>query len=118
MDAGLRRKLESETRESSASSVSSKMVAVISLPSKMVAVILGASEWPKSPGLPGSPSFRNSAAEFKKYLLDPNGLNIRSENVLDLFDDQRAVGELDDIIGTFFAKAAIRFGHQIRNLIL
>ena len=59
-----------------------------------VAVILGASQWPKSPDVwPDSPLFKNSAEGFLRYLLAPHGLNLSSKDVLDLFDDTRSQSE-------------------------
>jgi hypothetical protein len=53
-----------------------------------IAVILGASDWTRA-RLPIALSFRRSAADFELYLLrkSPQGLGLRAELMLNLFDD-------------------------------
>jgi len=60
---------------------------------RTLAIILGASEFPRA-GLSGGASFHNSAYDFKAYLLDPAGLNLDKNDILDLFDD---AGEPTDL---------------------
>jgi hypothetical protein len=87
-------------------------------PNRIVAVLLGACEWPKATQLPSSSLFKNSAAEFKRYLINPKGLNVRPENILDLFDDPRAFGEIDGEIENFLDETAARFGEEIKDLVV
>jgi hypothetical protein len=70
-----------------------------------LAIILGATEWPKSKGSwPSSPAFRNSVAEFKSIIQGEDGLNIASDDILDLFDDPRGVADLDANIQEFLER--------------
>jgi hypothetical protein len=57
-------------------------------PSGTVAIILGAHDWSKA-GLSNAPSFRRSAAQLHRYLLNPSprGLELEPDLVLSLFDD-------------------------------
>jgi hypothetical protein len=74
--------------------------------SQTVGIILGASQWPKSSDVwPDSPLFKNSAEAFRRYLLAPNGLNLSTNYVLDLFDDTRSQSEINEHI-EIFLKAA------------
>lgn len=83
------------------------------------AILLGASEWPKSQGrLTGSPNFSNSVRDFRKYLLDPNGLSIPAGQVLDLFDSEDSPSEIDEEISDFLKKTRERLGGEIQNVIL
>jgi class 3 adenylate cyclase len=61
---------------------------------RTLAIILGASEFPRA-GLAGGSSFYNSANDFKAYLLNRAGLNLDRNDVLDLFDNQ---GEPTDLL--------------------
>lgn len=75
-----------------------------------IAIVLGASAWPRSERLPGSITFKNSAADFVGYLQAPDGLAISSENILDLFDDDRSVDEIDNLISDFLDGVVCRNG--------
>ena len=57
-------------------------------PSGTLAIILGAHDWSKA-GLSSAPSFRRSAAQFHRCLLNPSprGLELEPDLVLSLFDD-------------------------------
>ena len=70
-----------------------------------IAVILGASEFPYSPGLAGHPAFKTSAESFASYLIDPEGLSFARERVLNLFDSAEEVAsqsqKLVDFLQTF-----------------
>jgi hypothetical protein len=55
-------------------------------PSTTAVVILGASEWPDAPQFEPAIQFANSAREFTKFSLAPNGLEIEQDHLLDLFD--------------------------------
>lgn len=52
---------------------------------RILGIILGAGDF-VSAGLSGGPSFRNSARDFRSYLLSATGLKLDSNDVLDLFD--------------------------------
>src|SRR5437016_2295409 len=83
-----------------------------------VAIILGASEWPKSKRWPASAAFKNSAEDFKRYLLDSNGLNVNPEDLLYLFDDPRSSADVDEAISTFLATVVARNDGKTKDLIL
>jgi 2-hydroxy-3-keto-5-methylthiopentenyl-1-phosphate phosphatase len=71
-----------------------------------VVIILGASQWPKSSDIwPDAAIFRNSAEELHRYVLDSNGLNLPSHQVLDLFDDARSQSDINEHIETFLRAA-------------
>lgn len=54
-------------------------------PSRILAILLGASTFPNSK-LPGGKAFYNSATDLQEYLEDARGLGLPRENVLSLFD--------------------------------
>jgi hypothetical protein len=56
------------------------MVSFPPSPETTLAIILGASEFPKQPNLVSSQAFQNSAKAFKEYLLDSSGLGMTAEN--------------------------------------
>lgn len=67
---------------------------------RTLAVLLGASKFPKDPGLSGNFSFSASAADVKDYLVDKNGFGLPQENLLWLFDSLRSQGDqLTEIAG-------------------
>jgi hypothetical protein len=69
-------------------------------PERTLAIILGASAWPKATGLPPSKSFAHSARDFSAYLRAsaPRGFGLDSQNLLNLFDsDEEAIAILDRI---------------------
>jgi hypothetical protein len=71
-----------------------------------LAVLLGASEWPKARGLGASPAFKRSAEGVRSYLLDPDGFGLSPDNLLDLFDSERHAADLlEDIQGFLHARA-------------
>lgn len=86
--------------------------------SEFIAIILGASVWPRSKRLSGSDTFKNSAESFRRYLLAGEGLAIEPENLLDLFDDSRSVDDIDDAIGIFLEKCTTSLGSEPKNLLL
>ena len=53
---------------------------------RMLAIVLGASEWPFYADFPAAPSFRRSAYEIADYLIDRNALGLSPRNVKVLFD--------------------------------
>ena len=63
-----------------------------------LAVILGASDFPKSP-LSAPPSFKNSAEAFKSFLLDT--FHLPQDNLADLFDTEEWPGALLEQIELF-----------------
>jgi phosphoserine phosphatase len=82
--------------------------------SETVAIILGASQWPKSSDIwPDTSVFKNSAEAFRRYLLAPGGLNIPSKQVLDLFDDPRSHGEINEHIEIFLKSTTF-----IKNILI
>ncbi|GAB1724163.1 MAG: hypothetical protein NTNFB01_30590 [Nitrospira sp.] len=69
-------------------------------PQATLAVILGASEFPKS-HLSPSPAFRQSAERFHEYLTTKDKFNLPNSNLLDLFDNPSAATDLDEQVGSF-----------------
>ena len=59
-------------------------------PSRILAVLLGASTFPNAPKLAEGRAFYISAADVKEYLCDSAGLALPRRNVLSLFDDSRS----------------------------
>jgi hypothetical protein len=55
-------------------------------PNTTAVVIAGASDWPFTTQFGSSPQFKNSAAEFRKFLLEQDGFKLPEDNLLDLFD--------------------------------
>lgn len=69
---------------------------------KRAAIILGASEWPKSRlAFPGSINFRRSAKGFREYISRSDTLAISPDFILDLFDNPDAASEIDEAIDVF-----------------
>jgi hypothetical protein len=79
-----------------------------SQPSRTLAVLLGASEFPKSPQLLESRSFYNSAYDVREYLCDEKGLALPRANVLSLFNDTRSSSDQLEEIGEFLENAERR----------
>ena len=85
--------------------------------SSTVAIILGASEWPKSQSRwASSAAFRSSATAFRNYLMAPDGLGLGEADVLDLFDDRRSAADLDDEIDQFLSRR--RLDDRLKDVIL
>ena len=61
-------------------------------PGTTAAILFGASDWTES-GLGLAPAFRRSGKGFLRYLLDPAGLGLDPELILDLFDDSASAGD-------------------------
>jgi hypothetical protein len=53
---------------------------------RILALVLGASEWPDYPEFHAAPSFHRSALDIANYLLGNDGLNLLRRNVKVLFD--------------------------------
>lgn len=69
----------------------------------IVAVILGAYEWPRFPSVEACQVIRRSAVEFKRYLRDLRGLALLDENIKDLFNDSRSPNDILEEIKLFLA---------------
>ena len=65
-------------------------------PAAVVAVIFGASEFPRAEVLSASPAFERSATAFAEYLKDERGFHLADDQVLDLFDDEANVIDQND----------------------
>lgn len=65
-------------------------------PTAVVAVILGASEFPYADALSASRAFAGSASAFTEYLKSEHGLRLAGAQVLDLFDNDDNVIEQND----------------------
>lgn len=92
-------------------------------PSSTLAIILGASAWPKCAEiLPASTAFSKSAQEVKYYLTGSDGMALPIANVLDLFDTEDSPTIILDRIGTFLkerkAASAASGRDQPRDLVL
>src|SRR5690349_16718472 len=68
-------------------------------PETALVVLLGASEWPEAPDLPGSIAFTNSANKVKDYFLRSFGLP--KDNLRDLFDTEKSQEDILRDIGEF-----------------
>jgi hypothetical protein len=75
--------------------------AVIPDPKTTLAIILGASEFPKSKSLASNPAFASSSKKFKEYLIDSTGFGLPTENLLDLFDTTNPPSSIDEIVTEF-----------------
>jgi len=71
-----------------------------------LAIILGASEWPRYPALETTPAFLNSAEFFSTYLSSEDGLGLNRENILWLFDDKEQPAQVIDKTVEFLKKRA------------
>jgi hypothetical protein len=74
-------------------------------PTEIVAILLGASEWPASSDL-NSQVFARSKRRFDRYLLDPAGLGISADRRLDLFDSASSSTQIYEEIGKFLREKA------------
>lgn len=77
--------------------------------SRTLAVLLGASKFPKDPSLSGNSSFSASAEDLKEYLIDKNGFCLPQENLLWLFDSLRSQSDQLTEIANFLM-------HRMREL--
>ena len=55
-------------------------------PESTLAIIFGASTWPKYPAFQDLPGFKAFAEAFRDYLLDEKGFGLPDENLCYLFD--------------------------------
>jgi Caspase domain len=77
-------------------------------PHTKLALLLGASVFSRSPKLAKGRAFYNSAADFRDYLTDLDGLALQDENILWLFDDSRSPSDqLQDIAGFLENRTAL-----------
>lgn len=91
--------------------------------STTLAIILGASAWPKtkSPGFEASPAFASAAQGFKNYLLDPHSLGLPSANLFDQFDAATGASDQLEKLGLFLEKRSqeLKAGNQtIRDVLI
>jgi len=77
-----------------------------------LAIFLGASWYPKAPKLASGVSFYRSAADFRDYLTDSNGLGLPKENVAWLFDDSRSPGDQLEDISSFLQSRSLELRSQ------
>lgn len=70
-------------------------------PATTLAILLGASEWPRAPTFDSSVAFSNSANRFREYLVRPDLFGLPKENLLDLFDSNGSPDEIDTAIHDF-----------------
>ena len=61
-------------------------------PSSTLAVIIGAHDWSLA-GLDTSKAFSNSAAAISEYLSSAQHLGLTTENICNLFDDERGASD-------------------------
>src|ERR1700678_4001462 len=90
-------------------------------PQSVLAVILGASVFPRSPKLAAGDAFYNSAADFMDYLTAPSGLALPRTNVRWLFDDSRNPSDLLDDVTSFLqlrSDELERAGSPVQDLIV
>jgi tetratricopeptide (TPR) repeat protein len=73
-------------------------------PSTTIAILLGASAWPNSPGFQASPAFINAAQGLKKYLLSPSGFDLPVANFFDQFDTPISTSDQLEMLGSFLEK--------------
>jgi serine phosphatase RsbU (regulator of sigma subunit) len=85
---------------------------------RTLAIVIGASKFPNSPGLGNGDAFENSAQDFREYLHERNGLDIPTSDVLDLFDDPRPAGELLGLIIEFLEKRQKKTSTNVERLLV
>src|SRR6266487_502054 len=71
-----------------------------------LAILLGASAWPHSPGLQPSQAFVHAAQGFKYYVLDRQGFGLPTANLLDLFDAPLSASDQLELLGSFLEQRA------------
>lgn len=55
-------------------------------PDHTLAILVGASSWPRLPGFESAVAFSHTAEKTREYILSPQGLGLTSSHLLDLFD--------------------------------
>jgi hypothetical protein len=73
-------------------------------PETTLAVILGASQFPKIKLFETTPAFEASAKAFREYLLNPKGFGLPQENLLDLFNTIESPSDVDEKIANFIKR--------------
>jgi uncharacterized metal-binding protein len=73
-------------------------------PETTLAILLGATEFPKQPQLTPSKAFLKSANDLKNYFLSPQGLALPAQNVLDLFDSNQPAAVIDEELALFLER--------------
>jgi hypothetical protein len=86
--------------------------------STILAIILGAQEWPNMKSLRASNSFKLSYLAFKDYLVSESGLNLPSSCVEDLFDEKLGRDDTDIAIRTFLEKHYVEGVPNFTDLII
>src|ERR1700722_6846833 len=76
-------------------------------PSRILAVVLGASTFPNAPKLAEGRAFYISAADIKEYFCDSAGLALPRRNVLSLFDDSRSPSDQLVEVAGFLPRRAL-----------
>ncbi|WP_433654969.1 hypothetical protein ACQPW1_29155 [Nocardia sp. CA-128927] len=79
-------------------------------PTRTVAILCGASHWPRLDTFDPAPAFTNTATELRRYLTNPNGMALPAGNVLWLFDADTTAAEHIDRIDHFLAHHIQRTG--------
>lgn len=74
---------------------------VLPTPHTTLAILLGASAWPRWQELDSSEAFVNSVQGMKDYLLDPHKFALPQENLLDLFNAEGSADDIDYEINQF-----------------
>jgi hypothetical protein len=90
-------------------------------PETTLAIILGASEFPKQRNLMSSQAFLNAAKGFKEYLLNSSGLGMTVDNVLDLFNSEDSAPDMDERVGNFLEERQQKLSeqnHKARDLLV
>ena len=73
-------------------------------PESTLAVILGASTFPKAANFTASEAFRESAQGLRDYLQSSDGFALPSENLAYLFDSELTSPALDEEVGSFLTR--------------
>src|SRR5436190_3003988 len=81
-------------------------------PARMLAVILGASNFPDAPKLSEGRAFYLSAADIKQYLSHESGLAIPRHNILSLFDDSRSPTDQLMEIAKFLSRRTLELKNE------
>jgi CHAT domain-containing protein/caspase domain-containing protein len=91
-------------------------------PQTTLAVVLGASAFPRKPKLASGPSFLQSASEFRAYLLDEeDGFGLPKDNLFDRFDSEASSTDQLEALEQFLSerrKALDAAGNPARDLII
>ncbi len=91
-----------------------------SSPQSTLVILLGASQWPEFPDFHGSQAFVHVAADFSRYLLDPQHFGLPGKNFLNLFDTDLSPDKIDKEIRHFLDRRATELklaGHGPTDLL-